>query len=195
MTLTRPLAAILILLLSLTACESSLPEVSYPELRFSHLGPINLDVAKIEIIEQFRAPLQAPHVEHELPLAPATAMRNWARDRLRAVGTSGVARFIIMDASVTAKALSKKKGLKAAFTLEQAARYDASLKARLEVETAGGLGKGFAAAEATRHRTMPEDMTINDRDDALYAFIEGAAMDFNQVMVKNINAHLGPFRR
>ncbi|MFP6773726.1 MAG: hypothetical protein VCE74_15530 [Alphaproteobacteria bacterium] len=195
MIILRPLAALVILMLSLTACESPLPQVSYPELRFNHLPAIKLEVARIEIVEHYSPPLKAPNVEHLLPLAPATALRNWARDRLQAVGTSGTARFIIIEAEVTAVALTKKKGLKAAFTLAQAARYNASLKARLEVEIAGGLGKGFAAAEATRHRTMPENMSINDRDDALYAFIEGAAMDFNRVMTQNIDAHLGPFRR
>ncbi len=195
MIFTRPLAALVILLLALTACESPLPQVSYPELRFNHLPAIKLDVARIEIIEQYSPPLKAPNVEHLLPLAPATAMRNWARDRLQAVGASGTARFIIIEAEVTAVALTKKKGLKAAFTLDQTARYNASLKARLEVEIAGGLGKGFATATATRHRTMPEDMSINERDDALYTLIEGAAIDFNRVMVKNIDAHLGPFRR
>ena len=195
MIILRPLAALVILMLSLTACESPLPQVSYPELRFNHLPAIKLEVARIEIVKHYSPPLKAPNVEHLLPLAPATALRNWARDRLQAVGTSGTARFIIIEAEVTAVALTKKKGLKAAFTLAQAARYNASLKARLEVEIAGGLGKGFAAAEATRHRTMPENMSINDRDDALYAFIEGAAMDFNRVMTQNIDAHLGPFRR
>ena len=185
----------LCLSLALWSCESPLPKVSYPELRFNRLPTINLDVARIEIVEQFRSPLQPPHVEHELPLAPATAMVNWARDRLRAVGKSGVAKFIIIDASVKATALAKKKGLKAAFTLDQAARYDARLEARLDVTTAGGLGKGFAVAKASRRRTMPEAVSVNERDDALYTFIEAATMDFNRVMSANIDSHLGPFRR
>ena len=179
----------------LTACESPLKEVKYPDLRFTHLPVIQLDVARIEIVEQYRSPLQAPYVEHELPLAPARAMRNWARDRLRAAGQSGVAKFIIVDASVKAEALRKKKGLKAAFTLDQAARYDARLEAKLEVEVAAGLGKGFATATATRDRTMPEKVSINERDDILYGFVEAAANDFNRVMAANIERHLAPFIR
>ena len=129
-----------------------------------------------------------------MPLAPAQAMRNWATDRLRATGTSGQAKFIIVDASVKAERLRKKEGLKAMFTLEQAARYDARLEAKLEIETAGGLGKGFATATATRHRTIPEAASINERDDALYRFIEATAKDFDRVMSANIDRHLAPFR-
>ncbi|MBC8241542.1 MAG: hypothetical protein ISR50_19230 [Alphaproteobacteria bacterium] len=178
----------------MTACESPLKKISYPELRFSHLPVIELEVARIEIVEQYRSPLKAPNVEHELPLAPATAMRNWATDRLRAVGKSGQAKFIIVDAAVTVALLPKKKGLKAAFTLDQAARYDTRLEARLEIETAGGLGKGFATATATRQRTTPEGASLNSRDDALYRFIEGAAKDFDHVMAANIDRYLAPFK-
>ena len=187
--------AALFLSLSLTACEKPLPEVSYPQLRFNHLPAIKLDVAKIEILEKYQSPLQAPNVEHKLPLAPAAAMRNWAEDRLHAAGTSGVARFIIIAASVKAEALAKKKGLKAAFTIDQSTRYRAQLSAKLEVETAGGLGKGFAEAMSSRQRTMPEDVSINERDDALYNFVEAAAIDFDKAMVQNIEKYLGPFRR
>ena len=122
-------------------------------------------------------------------------MRNWAEDRLHAAGTSGVGRFIIIDASVKAEALAKKKGLKAAFTIDQSTRYRARLSAKLEVETAGGLGKGFAEAMSSRQRTMPEDVSINERDDALYNFVEAAAIDFDKAMVQNIEKYLGPFRR
>lgn len=181
--------------LLLTSCESPLPEVSYPELRFHHLPEIKLDVARIEIIERFRAPLRPPNVEHQIPLAPAVAMRNWATDRLRAAGKSGVAKFIIINASVKAETLAKKKGLKAIFSLNQVMRYDATLEARLEVETSGGLGKGFATAKASRQRTLSEAVSINDRNAALYSFVEAAVMDFNRVMSKNIDDHMAPFRR
>ena len=83
--------AALFLSLSLTACEKPRLVVSYPQFRFNHLPTIKLDVAKVEILEKYQSPLQAPNVEHKLPLAPAMAMRNWAEDRLRAAGTSGVA--------------------------------------------------------------------------------------------------------
>jgi hypothetical protein len=189
-----PLLPVLCFGYLLTACESPLKKVTYPDLRFSHLPEIRLDVARIEIVEQYRSPLRAPNVEHALPLAPARAMRNWAADRLRAVGKSGQAKFIIIDASVKIEKLHKKEGFEAMFTLDQAARYGARLEAKLEIVTAGGLGRGFASATATRQRTMPEEVSINERDDALYRFIETAAKDFDRGMTANIDRHLAPFK-
>lgn len=183
----------LCLILSLTDCEKNLPQTSYPELRFNHLPFINLDVARIEIVEKYRSPLRLPNVEHELPAAPATIMRNWAKDRLRAKGTNGIARFIILDASVKVEALTKSNNLKATFTIDQSTRYHARLSAKMEIETAGGLGKGFASAMSSRQRTMPEAVSINERHNELDVFIKAAALDFDKAMVQNIRKHLGLF--
>jgi hypothetical protein len=35
---------------------------------------------------------------------------------------------------------------------------------------------------------------MNDRDDALYRFVEEATKDFDRVMVANIDRHLAPFK-
>ena len=179
----------------LAGCETPLPEVLYPDLRFSHLPPIQLNVARIDVVDGYQSPLREPNVEHKLPLAPVLAMRNWARDRLRAVGSHGRARFVIQDASVIMEPLKKKNGLKALFTLRQAARFSARLAARLEVETAGGMGSGFAEAQVTRQRTTPETLSLNEREGVLYQFVEASAKDFDQVMAEKIRQHLGDFLR
>ena len=183
----------LCLILELTACGKSLPQPKYHELRFDHLPVIKLDIAKIEIVEKYRSPLRLPNVEHELPAAPATIMRNWANDRLHANGANGIARFIIINASVKVEALTNKKDIKAAFTIDQSARYRARLSAKLEVENAGGLGQGFASAMSNRQRTMPEAVSVNERYKALNKFVKAAAIDFDKAMVDNIKKHLGPF--
>jgi len=183
----------LCLILSLTACEKSLPQHNFSELRFDHLPVIKLDIAKIEIVEKYRSPLRLPNVEHELPIAPATIIRNWVNDRLRANGKNGIARFIILDASVKVKALTKRNDLAESFTIDQSARYRAQISAKLEVENAGGLNRGFATAISSRQRTMPEALSINERYKALNEFVKAAAIDFDKAMAQNIKKHLEPF--
>ena len=183
----------LCLILSLTACGKSLPQHDFIELRFDQLPVIKLDIAKIEIVEKYRSPLQLPNVEHELPISPATIMRNWANDRLRAKGTNGIARFIIYDASVKVEALKKNNNIKASFTIDQTTRYRARLSAKLEVKNAGGLGQGFASAISGRQRTMPESFSVNERTKALNDFVKAAVIDFDKAMVQNIKKHLGLF--
>lgn len=179
--------------LLLVGCATKLPEDRYPPMRFQDLPPIAVNIAKIEVEEQYRPPLKAPNIEHEIPLSPMSVMRNWAQDRLKAVGTAGTGRFIITEASVVREALKKTSGIKGALTRDQDERFTARFKARLVVNTAGGLGSGFAEAFVERSQTVPENMTLKQRDDKLYAFIRAAGKEFNDEMELNIRRHLGPF--
>jgi hypothetical protein len=189
--LTFVLIAVPVVLVS--ACETKLPKEQYPAMRFQNEPPIIVDVGRIEIVEKYTPPLAAPNVEHEVPLSPASVMRNWAQDRLQATGRGGVARFIITDASVVGEELKKPGGIKGAVTRSQDEKFTATLKARLEIDTAGGLGTGFAEAFVGRSQTVPENMTLKERDEKLYGFIKAAGKDFDDEMELNIRRHLGPF--
>ena len=181
-------------LLGLAACGSP-SKPSFPQITFAHLPPIRLDVAEIQVIEQYAPPQRAPNVEHTMPVSPAAVMHRWATDRLRPVGMAGVARLLIKDASVVAQPLETTGGVRGMLTEDQAVRYVANLVVELNVSTAGGLGTGFASAAATRTITAPEDITLNRRDMILFELTEALARDLNATLEANIRAHLAPFLR
>ena len=137
---------------------------SYPEIRFADKPPILLDVARIDIVDAYRPPLKAPNVEHLFPVRPSQAARQWARDRLRAGGTTGRAEVAIRDASATETALERTHGVRGAFTTDQAERYDAAIT--ISVHVLDSLGKELANASATARysRTVAEDVTLNERE-------------------------------
>jgi hypothetical protein len=196
--ITRLLAAPMLLvvaLLGLAACSSTPPKPGFPQITFTHLPPISLDVAQIRVVEQYAPPQRPPNVEHTMPVSPAAVMHRWAADRLRPVGPSGVATLTIKDASVIAQPLEKTGGLRGMVTTDQDVRYVGNLVVELDVSSAGGLGTGFASAAATRTVTAPEDITLNRRDKILYELTEALARDLNATLEANIRAHLGPFLR
>ena len=121
---------------------------------------------------------------------PAGALRSWAKDRLRAIGTNSFARFTIIEASVTETRLDKKEGIIGAFTKDQSELYDAVLEARLEVFDDSGLSKGFAKARATRSVTVREDSSINQREQAWFNLTEELVRDINVALEKNILKYL-----
>ncbi|MBM3491670.1 MAG: hypothetical protein FJX68_14745 [Alphaproteobacteria bacterium] len=180
---------------ALAACQATAPQPSFPEFRYTHLPRIGLDVSRIEVRQNYQAPLRAPNVDHLFPVAPANAAVRWADDRLAAMGSAGTAVFVIEDASATAERLPLTGGLRGAFTREQADRVTVSLRARLDVETAGGLARGSAAAFATRSQTLAEDITLNERDRAHYLLTEQAMGDLNAQLEANIRQHLLSFLR
>lgn len=187
----RALLLASLLALPLAACEMKMAGETHAPIVFTDNAPLQIDVARIEVIEQFKPPLTKPHVEHLAPVPPAHALRNWARDRMQANGSEGVAKFTIVDASVTQEPLKKTEGLKGLITTDQAVRLRVDLKVRIDVDA--GSGQGFAEAVASRSKTVPEDMTIAERDAVLHALVTGAAKELDRVIERNARAHLRPF--
>lgn len=180
---------------ALGACEIAAPRPSFPEIRYLHRPPIRLNVARVEIQQPYESPLKAPYVEHRFPIQPASLLRTWAKDRLKAVGRDGVARFVIRDASVTEEALKTKKGLRALFTAEQAFRYTGRVRVVLELVAEGGTARGFAEAVVTRNRTVSENMSLNKRQEVFFALGKAMGDDFDRVMEAEIRKHLKRYLR
>ena len=179
--------------LVLAACQTPPPAQRLPELTYGHLDRLNLDVAALEVVSEFRSPMKAPHVEHLFPTPPQTALERWAADRLEAAGRQGIARFVIKDARGTATPLAIDKGLAGVFKKEQSVRYEARVEAFLEIVDERGFRKGFASARVSRTRTLGEDATLNERDKAWFDLTEAVTRDFNAEMEKNIRQYLGGF--
>ena len=191
----KPVLALLALFF-MAACDTAAPpKPSFPQITFAHLPPIGLDVAQIQVEEQYAPPLREPNVEHAMPVSPAAVARRWAADRLRPAGPSGVARVIVKDASVVAQPLKKTEGVRGLFTRDQEVRYVGNLVVEVNVETSGGLGSGFATGAATRTVTAPETISLNRRDQILFDLAEGLAQDLNATLETNVRAHLAPFIR
>lgn len=192
---TRRLLSALVLSLSLglAACETPVRIQNLPDLTFAHLTPIKLNVAKIDVVVRYQSPLRDPNVEHLFSTPPVKALKQWAKDRLRAVGSSGTARLVILNASVVETSLAQKKGFTATFTKQQSQRYDATVEARLEISSS--LGRGTTSAHAKRFTTVREDITINKRERIWFDLTEALARDFDAAMEKNMRQHLGRWIR
>jgi hypothetical protein len=186
----RPL--ILIGLLLLAACRSAEPPPmpTYPPLSFA--GPkITFLAARMEASEDYTPPLAAPHVEHLVPLSPADAARQWAEGRLAVTGTGlGQVRLAITEASIVAEALPPSSGLGKAVS-EGSRRFTGTLRVRLSYEDADNAIQRVTEAVATRVRVMPANVTLNERDRALYELSAALARDIDAAMVQQIAAYMG----
>ncbi|MCE2510936.1 MAG: hypothetical protein J4G10_08245 [Alphaproteobacteria bacterium] len=177
------------------ACATPPPSDRQPELTFNHLAPIRLGVDRIEIVHAYAPPLRAPNVEHLLSTPPMDAAKRWAEERLRASVGPATARFTIRDAKVIEEKLPTTGGFLGYFTVEQGARYDATLDVLLEI--IDGKGKRIAFAEAAAHysQTVPEDASINERENYWFQLTENLLKTFDQEMGAAIQSHLAGFLR
>lgn len=181
--------------LDLAGCATPPARNRFPELTFAHFGQIRLAVARVEVRSDYKSPFKPPHIEQDMPVLPEDAMRRWAADRLIATGAPGhYAQFVIQDASVTDTKLTKTPGLRGVFTNDQSDRYDASFAARVLVRPeAGHYRRGDASGWAKRTRTVAEDISLNDRDQAWFDLVEATMNDLNAQLEKQIRANLQQF--
>jgi hypothetical protein len=178
--------------LGLAACSSAPPpHPTYPDIHFTSEPALQLDVAGIEVRNDYRPPFRAPNVEHLFPVPPARAAETWAHDRLKAVGHSGRAVFTIEKASVTETDLKTKGGITGAFTTQPAQRYDATLAATLTILDDHGLPVRTASGKVTRSQSVLEGVTPNQRDQSWYDMTKAMMADFDQQMTAEVQKNFG----
>lgn len=191
---TRLLLAAAALAASLLAgCASPPPPPQrFPEITFGG-APIKLAVGAIEVVEAYTPPLTAPNVEHLFPISPERMAARWPKDRLTAAGGPLRARYTVKQAGITETQLPRTEGIRGAFTTDQAQRYDALLEVELDIVDERGFAVGTVSAHVERRQSVAEDITLAQRDEIWYAFVQGMAKDLDAELDKNIRASLARF--
>jgi hypothetical protein len=178
--------------LTLAACESKPPpRPTFADIRFTERPPMRIDAAAVDIERQFRPTLRPPNVEHLFPVSPERAMENWARDRLQATGTSRRVRVRIVDASVREVELPRTGGVRGAFTTDQAQRYDATVEMSVDIMGERGFAERSVTAKAARSRSVPENITPNDRELVWYQLTKELMADLDIELERQIRSNFG----
>ena len=182
---------IFLFFIPIAGCDTPNLENSLPELTFKHQKIIQLDVERIEIINEFKMPFKFPNVEHLVPISPGASAERWASDILRPIGKSGIAQFVITNGSVIREDLKIQKGVKGIFSLEHSKRFEANVNVRLEIFK--DQKKSVARASASRSQTLREDASPNLQSRLWYNLVERLMESFNREIRNQINTHLRLF--
>lgn len=166
-SLTR--RASLMLPFLLAACGGR-EQREFAPLRYQYLPPIRLNVASIEIQDQFYPSGMAPDITDRDPVHPVEALRAMAQDRLQALGASGQAVFGITNASLT--------------------REDdviiCALAVELSIYPQPGIRSGFARALASRQHTGPVDDLRATLYDVTKATMDAMNVEFEYQVRRNL---------
>ena len=192
----RRIMAFVVLAVAISACETPDPRPIYADITFSHLASIKLDVGALDYIQAYTPPAKFPNVDHLFPLRPSKVARGWAEERLEAVGAiSRIARVTLVNASVVGSALDTTQGIEGVFTIDQAARYDATVEIHIEIVNSQGVVEGQASAVAQRSRTAPEQITLNERDQLWFELTEAVMADLDRELEATIGKYLSKYVR
>lgn len=178
--------------LVLAACTSPPPSPKFPQITFTHLPSIRLDAQSLQVVDASVSPGRSD-VSAGMPVPPAIAARQWANDRLVPAGNSGSIIFTITESSVVETRLERTQGVRGVVTTDQSERYDGRLAAKVEIRDAVGGRNGVISAEATRSRTVPENLSLNERDKIWFEITEAMINDLNGELEQAINQFLQPF--
>lgn len=189
-SLLRPAALALAATLALAACQSAPPRPAARQISFANAAPISFDVATIEVVQQYQPPQVQPNVDHLAPIPPSDAIRRWANERLRAMGGSGTLRVVIKDASIVETGLPPTTGLRGAFTTDQSERYDGKLAVDLVVDQPSRRFNGYTGAAVARTISVPENISLQGRDDALFAMVERMMTELNAKLEEGVYGNL-----
>lgn len=189
------LIAVAALAAAVAGCAAKPPAPKFPPLSFAHLTPIRLDIASIEVINAYRAPAKKPNVEHLFPVKPVDPAMRWGMDRIMPVGAAGVARVTVKRASVVEVSLKRTTGIRGSFTTDQTERYDGVVEMTVVITDGRGRERGRITSRTERTKSVPEDITLNDRDKVWYELTRAMMNDLNTSLENQIRKHLAKFVR
>lgn len=160
--------------LPLAGCGSTPPPPPEgPEITYSYLPQLRLNVARIEI--DGRTPnAGSGDAGRLLRPTPAEAVRVMGRDRVTAFGTTGVARFIVTRAAILQERLPRQSGL---FAADPGERLAGTLACRLEILGENDRRMGFA--EASVSRTASTESTNAMRERTAIGLLRRMTFDLN----------------
>ncbi len=178
----------------LGACTTPAPpRPVYPPITFEDQTPIRLDVSEVTVMLKYQAPGTSPNVDHLMPARLSDAAQRWPADRLVAAGAGFRVEFAILDASVVAVPLKTSTGLTGLVTKDQSERYDAKVAVEMRIVDTLGRVVASARAEAVRSRSVREDVTLSERDQAWYEMAKDIMGELDKQLEQTVKTVLFPY--
>ena len=175
------------------ACETAPAPPRFAEPSYADRGAFDLAVSDVAVEVSYVPPLREPNVEHRFPVSLAGAAERWARERLRATGGAEFLRFDITDASVVEEPLPVKEGLEGAVTVDQERRYRGRLAVLLEAVAEIGGRMAYVEVEVTMSKTVPEGLTVNERDRIFHGMVLGMMDQLDAQLDEQIPRYFGSY--
>lgn len=157
--LALPMLGLALLVSACTATSPPPPKVTISNDAFSS---VPLNARRLEIIENWQMPVEAPYIGHLQQPLPSTLIANWASKVLTPAGGSGELILDISRASVTKVKLPKQAGLSNALTDQQDSKVKVEFEAQLMWLQPVGGAQAMMKLSSSHSVTIPESSSAND---------------------------------
>ncbi len=188
------LALLITATFGLTACQGP-SEKKFPLITWTHMDAIAFNLGALEINTATEQKIDPPYVGYLFPVSPLDAAQSWGRQRLAVTGDQGLLRYTILEATAIETALEVDQSFEGYFTDEQSERYDVTIVVELAIINEKQIDQEKAIlarlrAHAQQSRTVPEGITLIEREQIWFEMVETAMKDLNRHLEEEIRAQL-----
>ena len=193
-TQRTPLARLMYGLLSVGSLSFLLAGcTSKPDLRPSGLlsltqAPLALKVNRIDTVVQYLPAEEGTNVDPDMIPPPSVILTQWIHEHFKARGGEGRAVITIEDASITESPLKTQSQNPFASAM---VRYAGNLAVKLEILDGAGNSRGYARATASAGLTVPESLSIDERQQVWVTLTEEMINKLNNEIERNTKEYLG----
>lgn len=150
------------LALLVAACTSTAPPPPKVTVSSDAFSSVPLNARRLEIIENWQMPIEAPYIGHLQQPFPSTLVADWASRVLTPAGGSGELILDISRAAVTKVKLAKQAGLSNALTDQQDSKIKVEFEAQLMWLQPVGGAQAMVRLSSSHSVTIPESSSAND---------------------------------
>jgi len=174
----RLLVIILVGFAGLAACQTTAP--TPPVTTADKFAPLAINARRLEIIDNWQIPVEAPYVGHRAQTLPSNLLADWAAQVLQPAGGSGELIFDMSRASVIRTELPMKVGITNLLTDQQESKIKAEFDVNIIwLQPVGGT-QARVGLRADHSVTIPESATANDLQTAIQTALVGALKKLDQ---------------
>ena len=194
------LVGLLLLAGLLAACASSGHESSagkpLPEMTFDHIVPLPLDVAKIDIENDYNPSADPKDVSSSLPTPPDILLRRYAEKKLSAAAKPGgsderTLKFIIEDAHVYQQTIAPDNKMLKWLHMGGKERYDVFMRVRMYTVDAGGHQSTHSILNFTRYIAIPQNYSLAEKELEQFGFLEMLMKDADKAIEETLRDKMG----
>ena len=168
------------LALLVSACTSTAPPPPKVTVSSDAFSSVPLNARRLEIIENWQMPIEAPYIGHLQQPFPSTLVADWASRVLTPAGGSGELILDISRAAVTKVKLAKQVGLSNALTDQQDSKIKVEFEAQLMWLQPVGGAQAMVRLSSSHSVTIPESSSANDVQRAVNECLQTAIAGFDK---------------
>lgn len=185
------IAVLAILFMSPGCSTGALKEAQpLPALSFKNYDPLPLKVSNVEIESSYDPVITDEDFSETFPVPPDVALKRYLRQKLRASGNEGLLLVNIVDAKVSHETKGSESFFGRLFGTGAKDIYSVSMRLTMILKPARGEKVRTTSIVADRTLTLPEGVSMYERDKAKLEMVERIIAETDPVLTKALRNSL-----